>query len=134
ADPRPHALGRGARALPAPRARHGARARDGPRLRPLGGGGVRRLDRGRARVVPPPRDGGAVVIFGDERLPERFWKKVSPERNSGCWLWTGCLDAYGYGRFSVDTRTKRCAHRIAFETLVAPIGAGLFLDHLCRIK
>ena len=26
---------------------------------------------------------------------ERFWEKVSPEPNSGCWLWTGADDGGG---------------------------------------
>jgi hypothetical protein len=30
-----------------------------------------------------------MVNWGDERLPERFWNKVSPCPMSGCWLWVG---------------------------------------------
>lgn len=31
------------------------------------------------------------VNWGDPRLPERFWDKVSPCPMSGCWHWTGSL-------------------------------------------
>lgn len=31
------------------------------------------------------------VNWGDPRLPNRFWDKVSPCPMSGCWLWTGGL-------------------------------------------
>lgn len=30
-------------------------------------------------------------------MEQRFEKYVSPEPNTGCWLWTGSLDTYGYG-------------------------------------
>jgi hypothetical protein len=29
--------------------------------------------------------------FGDPRLPDRFWVKVIPEPNSGCWLWFAAI-------------------------------------------
>ena len=35
--------------------------------------------------------------FGDERLPQRFWSKVSPCPMSGCWIWTGTTTQRGYG-------------------------------------
>jgi len=34
----------------------------------------------------------------------RFWSKAFPEPNSGCWLWTGKTDAFGYGMISLDGR------------------------------
>ena len=52
---------------------------------------------------------------------------VSPWHPSGCWQWTGSVDAGGYGRWAGSY-----AHRFAYETLVGPIGAGLAIDHLCR--
>lgn len=32
-----------------------------------------------------------VVNWGDPRLPDRFWDKVSPCPVSGCWHWTGSV-------------------------------------------
>lgn len=45
---------------------------------------------------------------------ERFWRKVSPEPNTGCWLWTRADDGYGYGVFRVDGKTLK-APRFAFR-------------------
>ena len=39
-----------------------------------------------------------------------FMLRVSPEPNTGCWLWTGDYNRAGYGRVSVDGR-NRLAHR-----------------------
>jgi hypothetical protein len=73
--------------------------------------------------------------FLDARLPERFWDKVVPEPNSGCWLWTGASVSNGYGQIKrAGTRTQVLAHRMAYETLVGPIAADLEIDHrVCRI-
>lgn len=49
----------------------------------------------------------------------RFLKKVSvidnPSIGSPCWIWTGCKDNKGYGRFSVNGE-NRLAHHYAYET------------------
>ena len=44
----------------------------------------------------------AAPQFGDARLPERFWDKVSPEPNSGCWIWCAAIKGLGYGHFKWD--------------------------------
>lgn len=67
---------------------------------------------------------------GDQRLPIRFWSKVSPNA-SGCWLWTAALRSDGYGQLTLNKK-GRSAHRLAYEALVAKIPSGLELDHLCR--
>lgn len=69
-------------------------------------------------------------LFGDPRLPARFWAKVEVQAN-GCWLWTASLTATGYGRFGVGRRSER-AHRVSYQALVAEIPEGSELDHLCR--
>src|SRR6266542_6769721 len=76
------------------------------------------------------------AVFGDERLPRRFWAKASPDPNAGCWLWNG-FRVKGYGRLTVGSRTNGShrvvlAYRWAYETLIRPVPAGLELDHLCR--
>jgi len=62
---------------------------------------------------------------------DRFWSKVSPEPNSGCWLWLAEIGAKGYGFFNIDQR-RVLAHRVARSICVGPIPDGLELDHLCR--
>ena len=72
----------------------------------------------------------------DKRLPDRFLDKVSPEPNTGCWLWTGSLRgplghaAFAIGSRSDGTRRHVYAYRFAYETLVGPVPHGLELDHV----
>lgn len=72
-----------------------------------------------------------VLAFGDERLPERFWSKVKVQP-TGCWRWTA-TGSDGYGLFRIGERHYR-AHRVAYESLVGPIGEGLQLDHQCHTQ
>lgn len=62
----------------------------------------------------------------------RFERHVSPEPNSGCWLWTGWRDCKDYGGVTIDKVTQR-AHRVSYEHFKGPIAAGLVVDHLCRV-
>ena len=50
---------------------------------------------------------------------------------SGCWQWKGSVGNSGYGRISVNRKTKY-AHRVAYEWAKGPIPEGLHIDHLCR--
>lgn len=63
--------------------------------------------------------------------PDRFWVKV--HKTNDCWYWTASLDSAGYGLFRANGRMNK-AHRYAYELLVAPIPAGLTIDHLCRVR
>lgn len=74
--------------------------------------------------------------FYDERLPDVFWDKVSPEPMSGCWLWMGNLTAkegLGYGRIRYLGRMT-LAHRLVFSVAKGEVPNGLELDHLCRVR
>lgn len=70
-------------------------------------------------------------------LPANMLRRIEPEPMSGCWLWSGPLDAYGYGSVSVKrahgkwTTTK--AHRVIYEMLRGPIEKPT-LDHVCRVR
>ena len=70
-----------------------------------------------------------------KRTPtERFWAKFQKDP-TGCWIWTGCIDMSGYGRFGQGGRGKNmAAHRWAYMTFVGPIPDGYQLDHLCRVR
>ena len=84
-------------------------------------------------------------VFGDPRLPARFWAKVNPNGPipahrpdlGPCWEWTASLEGNGYGHFwsgsrSDGSRKVVSSYRWAYEHLVAPVADGLELDHLCR--
>ena len=64
-------------------------------------------------------------------LPARISDKVSPEPNSGCWLWDGALKDNGYGCVWAGGRVK-AAHREVYELLLGCVSSSLTLDHLCR--
>jgi hypothetical protein len=66
-------------------------------------------------------------------IAERLERLSMPEPNSGCVLWLGHIDKYGYGRFTASaSRQGRVAHLVAYETYVGPVPVGMELDHLCR--
>ena len=68
----------------------------------------------------------------ESRLPS-FWARVSPEPNSGCWLWDGGWHSNGYGAF-YDGQRSGMAHRFAYRCFVGEIPDGLQLDHKCRVR
>jgi hypothetical protein len=65
-----------------------------------------------------------------------FWANVSPEPNTGCWLWTGaaCRPGFkssnGYGQVRQGARLLK-AHRVAWEFENGPITGGMFVCHRC---
>lgn len=71
-----------------------------------------------------------MIIFGDSRLPDRFWDKVSPEPNSGCWLWSGSANDKGYGEFYFGERNEK-AHRLSYEILVSAFPVEWMICHRC---
>jgi hypothetical protein len=71
-------------------------------------------------------------LFGDPRLPKRFWDKVHLAP-SGCWIWLSALTHNGYGQFYYSRSTK-VAHAIAFKVLIGPYPPTLQMDHLCRVR
>jgi hypothetical protein len=64
---------------------------------------------------------------------ERFMDKVSPEPNSGCWLWDAYVSKDGYGRFGVG-RIAHEAHRISYKLFNGEIPKDMCVDHICKIR
>jgi hypothetical protein len=62
-------------------------------------------------------------------LADRFFAKVSPEPNTGCWLWTGATERNGYGMIWVDGRL-RPAHRVSL-TIAGRTPGALCALHSC---
>lgn len=65
-------------------------------------------------------------------IKERINANSMPEPNSGCWLWLGPVDDWGYGRFFVDGSLRR-AHRVAYKAHVGPIPDGMLVCHKCDV-
>jgi hypothetical protein len=66
-------------------------------------------------------------------LDQRIEFHMTPEPNTGCWLWTGTVMPAGYGTMKVGGQ-QRLAHRVAYEAFIGPVPDGLVLDHLCRVR
>ena len=64
-------------------------------------------------------------------VAERFEQLVSPEPNSGCWLWLGYVHCkFGYGRLQFNMRTE-LAHRWSWIIHRGEIPDGLSVLHKC---
>ena len=68
------------------------------------------------------------------RRPLRDRVEEKLDKTGACWLWTGAIDAGGYGRIGVGGSRTAVAHRVAFELWVGPIPDGLHIDHLCSVR
>jgi hypothetical protein len=70
---------------------------------------------------------------GTDTTQERLLAAVTPGWG-GCILRTEGIDRDGYSLIRESGGKTRRAHRVAYELLVGPIGAGLQLDHGCHTR
>jgi hypothetical protein len=64
----------------------------------------------------------------------RFFDKVSPEPNSGCWLWDSAVNNKGYGLiFNSDPDKERQAHRVSWRLHRGEIPTGMCVLHRCDV-
>lgn len=61
-------------------------------------------------------------------MPQRFMSKLVFGANT-CWIWRGCVDEIGYGRFPYKGENK--AHRVAHKLFIGPIPSGQLVLHKC---
>lgn len=66
-------------------------------------------------------------------VAERLLKYSTPVTESGCVIWLGYTNEYGYGKITVDDKAK-WVHRVAYEVAKGRIEKGLDIDHLCRVR
>lgn len=52
--------------------------------------------------------------------------------DTGCWIWPGATRV-GYGTIKVGGKMW-LTHRLAYQTWVGPIPAGMVIDHLCTVR
>ena len=67
-------------------------------------------------------------------LEEFFWERVSPEPNSGCWLWTGRYQTFGYGDIQLYRNAPHIsAHRASWSIHSGDIPDGMCVCHKCDV-
>lgn len=62
-------------------------------------------------------------------LRERLISRLVFDHDSGCLLWTGSKDRYGYGQIRANG-TMRKVHKVMWEMFEEPVPDGLHLDHV----
>ena len=78
------------------------------------------------------KHGDPLAVVGNSKpLEDRLQRMIDRDSLPGCWLWTGSINADGYGHVRVDQRTLG-AHRASYELWIGPIPAGFQLDHVCH--
>lgn len=69
----------------------------------------------------------------DPKTLTRFWAKVDTAPNStGCLVWTGATEQFGYGVFRVGAKVRK-AHVVAWELEHGAVPVGALLMHLCDV-
>lgn len=63
-------------------------------------------------------------------MTPHFFAKISPEPNTGCWLWCGYAMDNGYGQQKLRQKNW-LAHRMSWATFRGPIPSGLNVCHTC---
>jgi hypothetical protein len=64
-------------------------------------------------------------------LADRFTDYVSPEPNSGCWLWDGSCDRKGYGQLRVTKSVLKYATHVSLELAGRSVPDGMHVCHHC---
>jgi len=63
---------------------------------------------------------------------DRFLEKVEPEPMSGCWLWLGARQPFGYGVLNISRRGRvETAHRLAWGLFRGTIPDAMHVLHRC---
>ena len=63
---------------------------------------------------------------------QRLEDMTIPEPNSGCWLWLGSVNEWGYGTIRIDGKTL-LAHRVSWMENRGPIPEENIVCHSCDI-
>jgi hypothetical protein len=66
-------------------------------------------------------------------VSDRLVARLSPEPNTGCWLWIGNVNFKGYGQIGIGANSMRATHRVAYESFIGPIPGGLQVLHKCDV-
>ena len=90
--------------------------------------------RGLPPIINPPTGLTSELLAIYESWPKRFATKV--DVTEGCWTWTRCKVANGYGRYARNgARDIVYPHRYVVELAQGiDVLDGMHVDHLCRVK
>ena len=61
---------------------------------------------------------------------ERFFSKISVNKNNNCWEWIDSLAIFGYGSFYNGKNLR--AHRVSYAIFNGQLIDNLVIDHICR--
>ena len=64
------------------------------------------------------------------KIKERFWMKVTVTSPIECWLWTGCLDSYGYGLFGINKKLYK-SNRVSYQLHFGALSTKMYVLHKC---
>lgn len=79
-------------------------------------------------LPPKPIDLTTWSIARQRAFDSRY--QVDPD--SGCWVWTGSLNEYGYARIRLNNRIA-LAHRLSYVLVNGePPDETPYLDHICE--
>lgn len=67
-------------------------------------------------------------------IKDRFLSHVSPEPNSGCWIWTASYFNSGYGKFAETPKKSKLAHRVSYGLFCSEIPDKHYVCHKCDNK
>lgn len=69
-------------------------------------------------------------------VEDRLLDKVSPEPNTGCWLWTGCVNHHGYGEATLlhPRRVTTKMHRHFFFAAGGALKPDQQVLHSCDVR
>lgn len=67
----------------------------------------------------------------DADLMDNLFARCMPEPMSGCWLWMGSLDTWGYGSIRFRGTTKKVTRVIAEKLYGADAIKGMDICHRC---
>lgn len=74
----------------------------------------------------------AVIAPAPVTILDLLGHEISPEPNTGCWIWTGASTEKGYGLVTIAGRSFQ-THRLGYELAKGKIPDALQIDHLCRM-
>ena len=70
-------------------------------------------------------------IYDGTTVVTRFESKVELISESGCWIFMGCTDKYGYGCLQIRGNKYRRAHIVSWEIYRGSIPKGMCVCHHC---